>query len=224
MVMSRYHTAAQNPSVTILNKFFKNARSSTFGNDRNKNLIHKQIKIRFNSWNACHLAVQNLLWSSLIFKNANIKTDMYFFEWVWNSAKNVKKLVYGIWGQDATSNSRAFSKPPPPEPLNKNFVSKHVHSCTVNRAAGIKMVDQLRLFLLRSSRYGDVDLMALFSYERKVWQTRQFQQLSQRSSLWKRFPNLGARRMSASCDMLKLGVATLCPNMRINCRRPFSSL
>jgi hypothetical protein len=39
----------------------------------NQNSIHEEIKIKWKSGNACYYSVQNLLSSSLLPKNVNIK-------------------------------------------------------------------------------------------------------------------------------------------------------
>jgi hypothetical protein len=68
--MSRHQTPGQDKYTDVANKFFENvAKIKYLGMTiTNKNCIHKKIKSRLNSGNACYHAVQDILSSSLLSK------------------------------------------------------------------------------------------------------------------------------------------------------------
>jgi hypothetical protein len=77
MVMSRDQNARQNGNIQIGNKSFDTVKEFKYlgTNLTNQNSIYEEIKSRLKSGNACYHSVQNLLSSSLLFKN--IKLQIY---------------------------------------------------------------------------------------------------------------------------------------------------
>jgi hypothetical protein len=75
MIMSRHPNSGQNQNIRIANESFKKVEKFRYLGTTltNQNDIHSEIKSRLNSRNACYYSVQNLLSSSLISKNLNIK-------------------------------------------------------------------------------------------------------------------------------------------------------
>jgi hypothetical protein len=80
MFMSRHQTAGQSNYKRIANKSFE--KVSTFkylgSTLTDQNCIHKEIRSRLNSGNACYHAVQNILSSRLL-------------------SRNVKNKIYNLW-------------------------------------------------------------------------------------------------------------------------------
>jgi hypothetical protein len=74
--MSDYWNVGQNHNIKILSRFFENVlRFLYFGMTvSNQNLIHREIKGRLNSGNACYHSVQSLLSYCLISRNVKIRT------------------------------------------------------------------------------------------------------------------------------------------------------
>jgi hypothetical protein len=75
MVMSRDQNAGQNRYIQVGNKSFETVKQFKYLGTTltNQNSIHKEIKSRLKSGNACYHSVQNLLSSSLLSKNVKIK-------------------------------------------------------------------------------------------------------------------------------------------------------
>ena len=75
MVMSRDHNAGRNHSVRIDNSSFERVEQFRYLGSTltNENSIQKEIKSKLKSGNACYQSVQNLLSSSLLYKNLKIK-------------------------------------------------------------------------------------------------------------------------------------------------------
>jgi hypothetical protein len=75
MVMSRDQNAGQNNNIKISDKSFERVEQLRYLGTAltNQNFIHEEIKIKLKSGNSCCLSVQNLLSSSLLSKNINIK-------------------------------------------------------------------------------------------------------------------------------------------------------
>jgi len=75
MVMSRDQNAGQNHNIKISDKSSERVEQFRYLGTTltNQNFIHEEIKSRLESGNACCLSVQNLLSSSLLSKNTNIK-------------------------------------------------------------------------------------------------------------------------------------------------------
>ena len=96
MVMSRDKNAGQNSNTERDNKSFENVEYSRYSETtlKNPNCIHKEIKSRLKSGNACYHSVQNLLPPSLLFKNIKIKTQIYnsacCFVWVSNLVDHIE--------------------------------------------------------------------------------------------------------------------------------------
>jgi hypothetical protein len=77
MFMPRQQTTGQNDCINVANKSFRNVVKFKYLGSTviNKNFIHKEIKSRLNSGNACYHAVQNLLSSRLLSKK--VKTEIH---------------------------------------------------------------------------------------------------------------------------------------------------
>jgi hypothetical protein len=75
MVESQDQNALQNNTIKIGNKSFENVEQFRYLETTltNQNSIHEEIKSRLKSGNACYHPVQNLLSSSLLYKNIKIK-------------------------------------------------------------------------------------------------------------------------------------------------------
>jgi hypothetical protein len=75
MFMSCHQTAGQSNYVRVANKFFeKVAKFKYLGATlTDQNCIHKEIKSRLNSENACYHAVQYILSFHLLCRNVKIK-------------------------------------------------------------------------------------------------------------------------------------------------------
>ena len=75
MVMSRDQNAGQSHRVKTDNSSFERMEEFKFLGTTltNQNSIQEEIKSRLKSGNACYHSVQNLLSSSLLFKNLKIK-------------------------------------------------------------------------------------------------------------------------------------------------------
>ena len=78
-VMCRHRNAGQNRNIQIVNKSFETVEQFKYLEKtlRNQKSIHEEIKSRFKSENACYHSVQNLLSSTLIFKNVKINIQNY---------------------------------------------------------------------------------------------------------------------------------------------------
>jgi hypothetical protein len=74
-LLSRHQNAGQNHDIKVGNKSYEDvAQFKYLGMTvTNQNLIHEEIKRRMNSVNACYHSVQNLLSSSMLSKNVNIR-------------------------------------------------------------------------------------------------------------------------------------------------------
>jgi len=75
MVMSRDQNSGRSHSIKIDNSSFKRVEEFKYlaTTLTNQNSIEEKIKSRLKSGNACYHLVQNLLSSSLLSKNLNIK-------------------------------------------------------------------------------------------------------------------------------------------------------
>jgi hypothetical protein len=75
VVMSQDQTAGQNHNIQVDNKPFESVEQIIYLGTSltNQNSIHEDIKSRLKSRNACYYSEQDLLSSSLISKNINIK-------------------------------------------------------------------------------------------------------------------------------------------------------
>ena len=75
MIMSREQNAGRNNNNKVHNESFEMVEHFRYLGTTltNQNSIHEEIKYILKSENACCRAVQNLLSSSLIFKNIKIK-------------------------------------------------------------------------------------------------------------------------------------------------------
>jgi hypothetical protein len=76
MLVSHDQKAGQNEDTKIANRLFENASHFKYlgMTVTTRNLIHKEIKRRSNSGNACYHSVQNLQSSHLLSKNLIMKT------------------------------------------------------------------------------------------------------------------------------------------------------
>jgi hypothetical protein len=74
--MSRHQNAGQNHNLKISKRSFENVAQFRYlgTTATNQCLLHKEIKRRLNSGNACYHSVQNILSSRLLFKNVKIRT------------------------------------------------------------------------------------------------------------------------------------------------------
>jgi hypothetical protein len=74
MVMSRNQNAGQNHNINLDNKSFKRVEQLKYLGTTltNRNSVHEEIKNRLKSGNACYHSVQDILSSSLLFKNTKI--------------------------------------------------------------------------------------------------------------------------------------------------------
>ena len=89
MVMSWDQNVWQSHNMKIDNRSFERVEEfKCLGTVlTNQNSIHEEIKSRLKSGNACYHLVQNLLCSSLLYKNLKIKicrTIILPVVWVWN--------------------------------------------------------------------------------------------------------------------------------------------
>jgi hypothetical protein len=75
MLLSRQQNVGQTRDMKIANRSFQNvSQFKCLGTTvTNQNLIQEKIKRRFNSGNACHYSVQNLLSYRLLLKNIKIR-------------------------------------------------------------------------------------------------------------------------------------------------------
>ena len=75
MVMFRDQNAGRSHNIKNGNKSFESVEQFRYlgTNLTHENSIQKEIKSRLKSRNACYISVQNLLSSSLLSKNMNIK-------------------------------------------------------------------------------------------------------------------------------------------------------
>jgi hypothetical protein len=75
MFVAQYQSTGQNHYIKVANKFLESVVKVRYlGTTKtNQNFIHKEIKSRLNSENACYHAVQKLLPSHLLSKNIKIK-------------------------------------------------------------------------------------------------------------------------------------------------------
>ena len=75
MVMSREQTARVSHTVRVDNSSIERVEEFKYLGTTltNQNSIQKEIKSRLKLGNACYHSVQNLLFSSLLFKNLKIK-------------------------------------------------------------------------------------------------------------------------------------------------------
>ena len=91
VVMSRDQNAGQNSSLQRRNKSFGSVEQFKYLGTilTNPNSIHEEIKSRLKSGNACCHSVQNLFFSSLLYKNVNIKIYYRFFVWVRNLVAHI---------------------------------------------------------------------------------------------------------------------------------------
>jgi hypothetical protein len=73
--MSRKQNAGQNHNIKLDNKSFERVEQFKYLGTSltNKNSVQEEIKSRLKSGNACYHSVQDLLSSSLLSKNTNIK-------------------------------------------------------------------------------------------------------------------------------------------------------
>jgi hypothetical protein len=74
ILLSCHQNTGKNQDIKIANRSFENmSQFKYFGMKvTNQNLIEEEIKMRFNSVNACYHSVQNLLSSCLLSKNLKI--------------------------------------------------------------------------------------------------------------------------------------------------------
>jgi hypothetical protein len=74
MLMSHYQMVEQRHSIKIVNMSFEDvAKLKYLGALTDQNCMHKEIKSRLNSGNACYHAVQSLLSSRLLSRNIKVK-------------------------------------------------------------------------------------------------------------------------------------------------------
>jgi hypothetical protein len=75
MLLSHYQDAGQNRDIKIANRSFENVSQFKYlgMTVTNQNLIHKEIKRRLSSGNACYHSVQSLLSSHLLSKIAKMR-------------------------------------------------------------------------------------------------------------------------------------------------------
>jgi flagellar basal body rod protein FlgG len=78
VVMSQDHNAGQNGNIQIGNKLFETVEQLKYLGTtlRSQISIHKEIKSRLKSGNACCHSVQNLLSASLLSKSVKIKIEL----------------------------------------------------------------------------------------------------------------------------------------------------
>ena len=78
MVMSREQTAGLSHTMKIDNSSIERVEEFKYlgTTSTNQNSIQKEIKSRLKLGNACYHSVQNLLSSSLLSKNLNMKIDL----------------------------------------------------------------------------------------------------------------------------------------------------
>jgi hypothetical protein len=76
MVMPREENAGRNHNIKADNNAFESVEQLQYLKTTltNQNSIQEEIKSRLKSWNACYHSVQNLLSSSLLYRN--IKTEI----------------------------------------------------------------------------------------------------------------------------------------------------
>jgi hypothetical protein len=75
MLMSCYQKAGEKHSIKIANRSFEDvAKLKYLGTTlTDQNCMHKEIKIRLNTGNACYHLVQSLLFSCLLSRNVKVK-------------------------------------------------------------------------------------------------------------------------------------------------------
>jgi hypothetical protein len=75
MLASRQQNTGQYCDIKIANRSFGNVSQLKYlvTTVRNQNLIQDEMKMRFNSGNACYHSVQNLLSSWLLLQNIKIR-------------------------------------------------------------------------------------------------------------------------------------------------------
>jgi hypothetical protein len=76
MLLSRHQNARQKHNIKVADKSFENVASDFIylgTKVTDQNLIHEEIKRRWNSCTACYHSLQNLLSSRLLSKNVKIR-------------------------------------------------------------------------------------------------------------------------------------------------------
>jgi hypothetical protein len=75
MLLSRHQNVSRNRDIKIAHRLFGNVSRIKYleATVTNQNLTQEEVKRRWNSDNACYHSVQNLLSSSLLSKNVNIR-------------------------------------------------------------------------------------------------------------------------------------------------------
>jgi hypothetical protein len=75
MLMSHSHEIGQKHSINIATRSFEDvAKFRCLGTTiTDQNCIHKEIKSRLNSWNACYYLVQSFMSSCLLSRNLKVK-------------------------------------------------------------------------------------------------------------------------------------------------------
>jgi hypothetical protein len=75
MLMSRSQKIGQKHSIKTANRFLEDAAKFKYLGTTltDQNYMHREIKSRLNSGNACYHSVQRLLFSPLLFRNLKVK-------------------------------------------------------------------------------------------------------------------------------------------------------